>query len=235
MSGGAALQRGRRTAGRTGAVPRASLRGAGQTARSAGLVGCLHCGRVAPMRQTRCTRCGARLESRYPHGRQRVWAWWLAGLIVYIPANTYPMMITDTLTATYSSTIIGGAVDLIAHGDALVGGVVLFASVVIPVGKFLAIAWVMLATRRARVTRSGRAHGLHRMYELVEFIGRWSMIDVFVVAILAALVQLGSVAGIFPGLAAICFGASVIFTMLSALSLDPRMIWDATDPQDAAA
>ncbi|QIE43626.1 paraquat-inducible protein A [Meridianimarinicoccus aquatilis] len=204
----------------------------GQTARSAGLVGCLHCGRLAPPGQNRCTRCGSHLESRYANSRQRVWAWWLAGLIVYIPANLYPMMITDTFIMTYSSTIVGGAIDLIGHGDALVGIVVLVASVMIPVGKFIAIAWVMIATRRAR---RGRAHSLHRMYELVEFIGRWSMIDVFVVAILAALVHLGSVAGIYPGLAAICFGASVIFTMLSALSLDPRMIWDATDPnpQDA--
>ncbi len=209
------------------------MRHGGMTARAAGLVGCLRCGRVALPDQPRCGRCGARLESRFRHGPQRVWAWWLAGLVAYVPANLYPMMITETVTATYVSTIIGGAVDLIAHGDALVGIVVLVASVVIPVGKFVAIAWVMLAIRRAR---SGHAHSLHKMYEAVEFIGRWSMIDVFVVAILAALVHLGQVAGIFPGLAAICFGASVIFTMLSALSLDPRLIWDATDParRDAA-
>ncbi|PWR02731.1 paraquat-inducible membrane protein A [Meridianimarinicoccus roseus] len=207
---------------------------AGRTARSAGLVGCLHCGLLAPMGETDCLRCGARLESRFRNSRQRVWAWWLAGLIVYVPANLYPMMITDTLLATYSSTIIGGAMDLVTHGDVFVGLIVLIASVMIPVGKFLAIAWVMIATRKLR---PGGAHRLHRMYEVVEFIGRWSMIDVFVVAILAALVHLGSVAGIFPGLAAICFGASVIFTMLAALSLDPRMIWDAADPnaQDPSA
>jgi len=199
----------------------------GITARAAGLVGCLRCGRVAPPGQPRCTRCGATLHSRFPRSRQRVWAWWLAGVIAYVPANTYPMMITETVTATYASTIVGGAVDLIAHGDPFVGGIVLLASVAIPVGKFVAIAWVMRSIRRARV---GHAHRLHRLCEAVEFIGRWSMIDVFVVAILAALVHLGQVAGIVPGLAAICFGASVIFTMLSALSLDPRLIWDATDP-----
>lgn len=204
----------------------AGLPHGGITARAAGLVGCLRCGRVAPPDQPHCTRCGARLESRFSHGPQRVWAWWIAGLVAYIPANLYPMMITQTVTDTYVSTIVGGAVDLIAYGDPFVGIVVLVASVVIPVGKFVAIAWVMLAIRRAR---RGHAHRLHRLYEAVEFIGRWSMIDVFVVAILAALVHLGQVAGVFPGLAAICFGASVIFTMLSALSLDPRLIWDATD------
>lgn len=195
------------------------------TARGAGLVGCLHCGRVHPPERRRCTLCGSRLSSRYPRGVQRVWAWWLAGLVAYIPANLYPMMITDTLIATYSSTILGGALDLIAHGDAFVGGIVILASVVIPVGKFAAIAFVMLAIHG--VLRSD-AHVLHRAYEVVEFIGRWSMIDVFVVAILSALVHLGFVAEIYPGQAAIWFGASVIFTMLSALSLDPRLIWDTT-------
>jgi paraquat-inducible protein A len=204
-----------------------------RTARAAGLVGCLHCGQLAAMGTARCSRCGARLESRYANSRQRVWAWWAAGLVVYIPANLYPMMITDVLFKSYASTLIGGAFELIRHGDPLVGIVVLVASVLIPVGKFIAIAWVMLATRRFR---PGSAHSLHRMFEVVEFIGRWSMIDVFVVAILAALVHLGTFAGIFPGIAAICFGASVIFTMLAALSLDPRMIWDAADPdRDPAA
>jgi paraquat-inducible protein A len=184
------------------------------------------------MDQTVCARCGARLESRLRDSTQRVWAWWIAGLVAYIPANLYPMMITETVTQTYSSTIVGGAVDLISHGDPFVGIIVLLASLAIPVGKFVAIGWVMLAVRRAR---QGHAHRLHQLYEAVEFIGRWSMIDVFVVAILAALVHLGQVAGIVPGLAAICFGASVIFTMLSAISLDPRLIWDATDPLPARA
>jgi paraquat-inducible protein A len=106
----------------------------------------------------------------------------------------------------------------------LVGVVVLVASVLIPVGKFIAIAYVAWAIRHPR---EADPHKLHILYEVVEFIGRWSMIDVFVVAILSALVHLGSVADIYPGIAAICFGATVIFTMLSALSLDPRLIWDA--------
>ena len=195
------------------------------TARDAGLVGCLHCGRVHPPDTPRCTRCGSRLASRYPNGMQRVWAWWIAGLVAYVPANLYPMMITDTLVATYTSTILGGALDLIAEGDPFVGIVVIVASVIIPVGKFAAIAFVMLAVHG--LVRCER-HMLHKAYEVVEFIGRWSMIDVFVVAILSALVHLGFVANIFPGQAAIWFGASVIFTMLSALSLDPRLIWDRT-------
>lgn len=196
------------------------------SARAAGLVGCRHCGRTAPLGQGHCTRCGSRLQSRYPQSLQRVWALWLAGLVAFVPANFYPMMETDTVVAKFSSTIVGGAMELIHHGDWFVGMVVLLASVAIPVAKFLAIAFVAFVIQHPH---GADPHKIHRLYEVVEFIGRWSMIDVFVVAILSALVHLGSVAHIYPGVAAICFGATVIFTMLSALSLDPRLIWDAIE------
>ncbi|MCA8883502.1 MAG: paraquat-inducible protein A [Rhodobacteraceae bacterium] len=196
------------------------------SARAAGLVGCRHCGRVAPLGQPRCSRCGSPLQSRYPKSLQRVWAWWAAGLVAFIPANFYPMMETDTVVAKFSSTIVGGALELIHHGDAFVGGIVLLASVAIPVAKFLAIAYVALVIQRPY---GADPHRMHVLYTLVELIGRWSMIDVFVVAILSALVHLGSFADIYPGIAAICFSATVIFTMLSALSLDPRLIWDAIE------
>ena len=199
------------------------------TAREAGMVACLHCARVWDRDQTRCTQCGAKLSSRYPQSLQRVWAWWIAGLIAYIPANLYPMMITDTIAHKSAATIIEGVGELIHYHAYFVAGVVFFASVMIPTAKFVAIAYVAIAIRRARKRDE---HMLHKLYEVVEFIGRWSMIDVFVVAILSALVHLGSVADIFPGIAAVCFALTVIFTMLSALSLDPRLIWDQTVEED---
>ena len=192
------------------------------TARNAGLVGCRHCGSVSVAGTPVCPRCHGGLHSRFPASVQRTWAWWIAGLIAYVPANLYPMMVTQTVVGTYKSTIVGGAMELIHHGDAFVGIVILLASVVIPAGKFLAIAYVLLAIQNPRRTN---AHLLHKVYEIVEFIGRWSMIDVFVVAILAALVQLGFVAAIKPGPAAASFALSVAFTMLSAQSFDPRLIW----------
>lgn len=198
------------------------------TARSAGLVGCRHCGTVSVAGTEVCARCHGRLHSRFPHSVQRTWAWWIAGLIAYVPANLYPMMITQTLVGTYKSTIVGGAMELVHAGELFVGGVILLASVVIPTGKFLAIAYVLLAIQ---FPRRINAHLLHKVYEVVEFIGRWSMVDVFVVAILSALVHLGTVAEIYPGIAAICFGSTVILTMISALSLDPRLIWDATEEE----
>ncbi|MGB0658661.1 MAG: paraquat-inducible protein A [Mangrovicoccus sp.] len=198
----------------------------GLTAREAQLIGCRHCGRVWPKKQSKCGLCGATLHSRYPQSFQKLWAWWIAGLICYIPANLYPMLQTEMLGATSASTIIGGVVDLVHHHAYFVAFVVFFASVCIPVAKFGAIAWVAISLQMARKSNEHAAHQLHRTHEIVEFVGRWSMIDVFVVAILSALVQISVVVQIHPGLAAISFALSVVFTMLSALSLDPRLIYD---------
>lgn len=194
------------------------------TARDIGQIGCLHCGLVWPSGTSKCERCGSGLSSRYPGGLQRVWAWWFAGLIAYVPANLYPMLITDTLAHESASTIVGGVIELIDYHAYFVAAVVFVASVIIPSLKFFAIGYLALAVRRRT---HGKTHRLHKIYEAVEFIGRWSMIDVFVVAILAALVHLGTVADIYPGIAAVSFAMTVIFTMLSALCFDPRLIWDA--------
>lgn len=170
-----------------------------------------------------CVRCHGRLTSRTPDSMQRVWAWLVAGIILFIPANIYPMLITNTLIERSQSTIIGGVVELVHYGSYGIALVVFVASIVIPVGKFLAIGYLAYSVHRP-VRMS--VHRRHLLYDVVEFIGRWSMIDVFVVAILSALVQLNAVATINPGIAALSFAASVIFTMLSAQAIDPRLIWD---------
>ena len=193
------------------------------TARGAGRVGCRSCGLVAPAGQRTCARCGAALQSRDAQSLQKVWAWWMAGLIAYIPANIDPMLRSTERFRTTESTIVGGVVDLMHYGDYAVAAIVFVASIVIPVGKFGAIAYLALILGRPHAQDT---HRLHRVYEVVEFIGRWSMIDVFVVAILSALVQFETFATINPGIAAISFAVSVIFTMLSAQSFDSRLIWD---------
>ena len=154
---------------------------------------------------------------------QRTWAWLLAGIIVYIPANIYPMLLTSTLLDKKESTILGGVIDLVDHGAYFVALIVFVASILIPIGKFLTIGYLSLAVERGKALN---LHQRHYMLEVVEFIGRWSMIDVFVVAILSALVQFDAVATINPGIAAVSFALSVVFTMISAQSLDPRLIWD---------
>jgi len=144
--------------------------------------------------------------------------------MAYVPALLYPMLITRTLFGKSDSTILGGAVELVHHGAYGVAFVIVFASVAIPVAKFVAIAYLALAIQ---LGWHGKALRRMQLYELVEFIGRWSMIDVFVVAVLASLVQLSVVATINPGPAALAFALSVIFTMLAARSFDSRAIWDS--------
>lgn len=170
------------------------------TAHRAGLLGCHSCGRVWPEDQRRCKRCGARLHPPDRRGLQAVWAWWLAGLIMYVPANLYPMMSTQTfagLAGNSEATIVEGVLELIHHGSYDIAAIVFVASIVVPIAKFLSIAW--LAMVAGRPATAEQAHSRLKVYEVVEFVGRWSMIDVFVVAILSALVQLGFVASIHPG------------------------------------
>lgn len=196
------------------------------TAREAGLVACRRCGQVQDMHVQTCPRCHATLHSRAPDSLQKVWAWLIAGIILFIPANIYPMLITNTLVENSESTIIGGGVELVHYGSYGIAAVVFVASIIIPVGKFLVIGYLAISVQRqSNLNMHERLH----TFEAVEFIGRWSMIDVFVVAILSALVQLDTVASINPGIAAISFALSVVFTMLSAQCFDPRLIWDAKE------
>lgn len=198
------------------------------TARNAGLVACTDCGRVHHAGVAWCIRCGAGLSSRDEASLQRVWAWLIAGLIAYIPANIYPMLRTSNLGKESESTIVGGVIELIDHHAYGVALIVFVASVIIPIGKFIAIAFLAISVRSASALA---AHRRQHLFEVVEFIGRWSMIDVFVVAILSALVQFQFVATVNPGIAAVSFALSVAFTMLSAQSFDSRMIWDAGEPR----
>ena len=142
----------------------------------------------------------------------------------YVPANLYPMLRTRTLFHVEENTIVGGSIELMHHGSWGIALIILLASVAIPAGKFLAIAFLAIS-----VTRPSSVSKLRRqiLYEVVEYIGRWSMIDIFVVAIMSSLVQLNTLAAVNPGRASLFFALSVIFTMLSAQAFDSRMIWDA--------
>ena len=194
------------------------------TAREVGLVACTRCGQVHSAGAVRCKRCHGPLESRDTQSLQKVWAWLIAGIVAFIPANIYPMLITSTLVEHSESTILGGAIQLVEHHNYGIALIVFVASLMIPIGKFIAIAYLAISVQRRQILKM---HQRHKLYDVVEFIGRWSMIDVFVVAILSALVQLGGVATINPGVAAMSFALSVVFTMLSALAFNPRLIWDA--------
>jgi len=195
-----------------------------------GLTGCPTCGlinRLSPQGRGHCIRCHEKLHQRLPNSLQRTWALLGASAIMYIPANIYPIMTTTSLGNSSPSTIIGGVVQLIQMGSWPIAAVIFIASVIVPVGKLVALTWLCLVVKRSSALN---AQSRTRLYRLTEFIGRWSMVDVFVVAILVALIRAGSLMSITPGPASLAFGAVVVLTMLAAMTFDPRLIWDTPLP-----
>jgi paraquat-inducible protein A len=198
------------------------------SAAAAGLVSCHECALLArplaPHDPGHCPRCGARLSSRHENAIARTWAFLIAATILYAPANLLPVLDTRTLASTQSDTIMSGVVYLWVSGSWPLAVIVLVASVMIPLGKIAALGFVLLSVQ-LRSDLSDRQRT--RMYRIVEFIGRWSMLDVFVDTFIVALVQLSPLMSVAPGPGIIYFMAVVILTKLAAQSFDPRLIWDA--------
>ncbi len=192
------------------------------SAAARGLALCHACGRVEPVELEHCPRCHARLHLRNPASLQRTIALTFASLLLYFPANLLPILKVESITGAQANTIVGGVIQFWQTGDYPVAIIIFSASVMIPVLKILALSWLCYAAKVGH-----HPHGMTRLYRVTELVGRWSMVDVFVVAILVAVVQLGSVISIHPGPAAVSFASVVILTMLAAISFDPRLIWDA--------
>lgn len=198
------------------------------SAAARGLALCHSCGRVEPVALERCPRCAGRLHLRHPASLQRTIALTLAALVLYFPANLLPILKVESFTGAQANTIVGGVIQFWQSGDYPVAIIIFTASVMIPVLKIISLLWLCLAARLGH-----RPLANTRLYRATELIGRWSMVDVFVVAILVAVVQLGSVISIHPGSAALSFASVVVLTMLAALSFDPRLLWDAAaQPND---
>lgn len=199
------------------------------TARAAGLIACDACSlvsRPASDRETGfCPRCGEALESRRRNSTQITWSLVIAAAICYVPANTLPVLTTNTLGSTDSDTIIGGVVLLYESGSWPLALIVLIASVMIPLGKLIALSYLLIRVRGGRI-EGGRDQA--RLFRIVEAIGRWSMLDVFVDAYTVAMVQLQPLMSVTPGPGIAFFAAVVILTVLAAEYFDPRLIWDAT-------
>ncbi|MFC0174331.1 paraquat-inducible protein A [Vibrio comitans] len=173
-----------------------------------------------------CNRCSAKLH-RFEPGQnlQVVWALLFASVVFYLPANLYPMMYTSSLGNSQGSTILGGVIELWELGDYPVALVILFASIMIPIAKMISLSYLYWHAQRVHSMPVAESYRFLKLYRITEFIGRWSMIDIFVVAILVALVQIDGLMAIYPGPAALYFAAVVIFTMLSAMTFDSRMMW----------
>ncbi|ADR58339.1 Paraquat-inducible protein A [Pseudomonas sp. XWY-1] len=176
-----------------------------------------------------CTRCGAIVHARRPNSIVRTWALLIAASILYIPANILPIMTVSTLGQGSPDTIMSGVITLLKHGMVPIAAVVFIASILVPTFKLVGIGLLLYSVQR-RQPLSARQRIL--MYRFIEFIGRWSMLDIFVIAILVAVVNFGRIASVEANLGAVAFATVVILTMLAALTFDPRLIWDNTESDD---
>ena len=192
---------------------------------SAGAVGCETCGLVSVPQpdDPRCPRCESVLHERKPDSVARTWALIIAAAILYIPANYYPVLSVVQLGAGQPSTILGGVKELVTAGQYPLALLVFFASIAVPMLKLIGLSLMLITIQTGR---TGWLRDGVRLYHIVRFIGRWSMIDIFMESLLGALVVFGAVITIQPGFGALAFCAVVILTMFAAETFDPRLMWD---------
>lgn len=204
------------------------------TAAVLGWASCHVCGLLSakPAQQVHadCPRCAAPLHARTPASLSSAWALLLAAAILFIPANLLPIMETGSIFGAQRDTILSGVAFLWTSGSWPLALLVFIASIVVPLFKLLALGILLLSVQR------GATHYRHartRLYRVLEVVGRWSMLDIYVVTILSALVQIQSLASISVGPGAVAFGGVVVLTMLATLRFDPRLIWDGGVSEDA--
>jgi paraquat-inducible protein A len=198
----------------------------------AGILICVECHQLN--RQTPntvdqdCTRCGARVHARRTDSLKRTWALLLTAALMYIPANLLPIMTVYSLGKGEPDTIMSGVIALINYGMTPIALVVFVASILVPTFKLVGLTLLLYSIERHQPL-AARQRGW--MYRFIEWIGRWSMLDIFVITILVALVNFGSLATIEAGFGAVAFCSVVILTMLAAVTFDPRLIWDNTESE----
>ncbi len=197
------------------------------TAAGRGLYACPEChlltSEKAEPTEPRCPRCGTHLAFRKPNSLARSWAYLIAAYALYLPANLLPIMVTRSLFEVQRDTIMSGVVYLWTSGSWGIASVVFTASIAVPLLKMLSLTFLLVDLQWG-----GLSDPMPRikLYRVLEFIGRWSMLDVFVVAILVALVQAQSLASIQPAPGILAFAAVVVLSMLATMAFDPRLIWD---------
>jgi paraquat-inducible protein A len=197
-----------------------------KTAKQLNMVACHYCAKVwqFTVDGQRCMHCNAVLHQRKPKSLERCWAYLIAACVMYLPANLMPIMVTNTLFMVDQSTIMEGVILFWVTKEYAVAIIIFIASFVVPILKIVSLFLLLISIKQNSI------FGLKlrtRLYQTLEFIGRWSMLDVFVVALMVGLVQIKGFASIEPGLGMIAFGAVVVLTMLASLSFDPKLIWDA--------
>ncbi|MGD8519711.1 MAG: paraquat-inducible protein A [Desulfobacterales bacterium] len=198
-------------------------------AKNLSMVSCHSCHLLSRMRSDHhaghmtCPRCGAALHPRKANSIARTWALILAALICYIPANVLPITYVTSLGNVQSDTIMSGVIYFIHSGNWPIALVIFVASIFVPLAKLFILTFLLISVQRKTTWRQ---KDRTRLYRITEAIGRWSMVDIYVVTILVALVKMGALATIDAGSGAVFFGAVVVITMFAAMSFDPRLIWD---------
>jgi paraquat-inducible protein A len=191
-------------------------------------VSCTHCN-LLQLRAQSCRRCGANLHDRKPDSVQITWALVISAVILYIPANLYPVFTIVSFGQRNTSTIIGGVKQLMESGDWPLAVIIFVASIVVPLIKLIGLAWLLIAIRHPQPRYLRANTKLHR---LIEVIGRWSSTDVFVAALLSGLVTLQNLATVVPGPGVLAFGSVVFLTMVATMTFDQRLLWDAAEAND---
>ncbi len=179
-----------------------------------------------------CRRCDTFLQDRKPASIARSWAYIAAAAIFYVPANLFPVMTISSLVQSQQLTIMGGIFELFERGLWPLGMLVFFASILIPIMKLLTLSYMLIQTQ---LKSEEHLQGRTVAFRIVDFIGRWSMIDVFMISILVALVRFGKFSSVHAELGATCFATVVVLTMFAATSFDPRLMWDRAAEHNARA
>ena len=193
------------------------------TARQLALSSCHICSQLSPATSPECPRCLSPLHLRKVNSIQRSWALLITAAMLYIPAMVYPVTTVYALGQVQASTLMGSVVHFFESGAWPIAIIIFVASVAVPILKIVGLGYLLICVQQKNI--SNRVQ-LTKLYRMVEFVGRWSMIDVFVVAILVALVQIGIFINIIPGLGIMAFTGVVVVTMFAAMQFDPRLIWD---------
>ena len=205
------------------------------TARNASQISCHSCHLLCRINFSKigkslvCPRCGSTLHQRKPNSLKRTWALVLAAVVFYIPANLLPVTVVISFGKSQSDTIMSGVIYFIASGMWPIALIIFVASILVPMLKLIILTFLLITVQRKS---AWRPKDRTRLYRITEAVGRWSMVDIYVVTILVALVNLGNLATINAGPGAGFFAAVVVITMFAAMSFDPRLIWDAKETRD---
>ncbi len=202
------------------------------TAKQASMISCQSCHLVSQIPEMEkgaelsCPRCGTRMHQRKPDSLSRSWALVIAAIIFYIPANLLPISVTTALGSAEGDTIMSGVIYFIQSGSWPIALVIFVASIFVPVLKIMILIFLLVSVQ---MKSTWRPLDRTRLYRIIEVIGKWSMVDIFVITIMAALIKLGALADFEAGPGALFFAAVVVLTIFAAMSFDPRLIWDSME------